>query len=79
MARSCLSSLMNISDLSTLLRLATLTRLSLGATCLLSAKTSDDQNYGQYNEITIRSERNTKNEGVVKSQGYYPRFREKMT
>ena len=37
-ARSCLSSLTNISDLSTLLIPAMLTRLSLGATCLLSAK-----------------------------------------
>ena len=37
MARSYLSSLMKISDLSTLLRPAMLTRLSLGATCLLSA------------------------------------------
>ena len=33
-----LSSLTNISDLSTLLRPVMLTRLSLGATCLLSAK-----------------------------------------
>ena len=59
MTHNCLSSLTNILDLSTLLRPAMLTRLSLGATCFLSAKTSEEQNCGQYNEIIIRSERNT--------------------
>ena len=56
---NCLSSLTSISDLSTLLRPAMLTRLSLGATCFLSTKTSKEQNCGQYNEIIIKSERNT--------------------
>ena len=38
MALNCLSSLTNTSDFSTLLRSATLTKLMLGATYLLSAK-----------------------------------------
>ena len=33
----------------------------------------------QYNEITIKSERNTKNDGVVKLSGHNPCFREKKT
>ena len=45
---NCLSSLINISDLSSLLRPGTLTRLSLKATCPLSAKTSEE-------EIRVRS------------------------
>ena len=46
-ALSCLSSLINTLDLRTLLRFATLTKLRLGATCLLSAKTPEEQNHGQ--------------------------------
>ena len=44
---SCLSSFTNTLDLRTLLRFATLTKLRLGATCLLSAKTPKEQNHGQ--------------------------------
>ena len=45
-ARNYLSSLTNTSNLSTLLRLAKLTRLRLGHTYLLSAKTSELQEHG---------------------------------
>ena len=48
--RNCLSSLTNTSNLNTLLRLAMLTRLRLGVTCLLSAKTFEKQNHGQDSE-----------------------------
>ena len=46
-AFSCLSSLINTLDLRTLLRFATLTKLRLGATYLLSTKTAEEQNHGQ--------------------------------
>ena len=45
MALNCLSLLTNISDLSTLLRSATLMKLMLGATYLLSAKIAEKQNH----------------------------------
>ena len=45
-----LSSLTNTSDLSTLLRSATLTKLMSGAIYLLSVKIAEKQNYGQNNE-----------------------------
>ena len=44
MALSCLSSLINTSDLNTLLRSGMLTKLRLGATYLLYAKTTEEQN-----------------------------------
>ena len=50
MALSCLSLLTNTSDLSTLLRSWTLTRLKLGATCLLFAKIAEKQKQGQNNK-----------------------------
>ena len=43
MAHSCPSSLTKISDRSTLLKAATLTKLSQGAMCALPAKTSEEQ------------------------------------
>ena len=49
MALSCLSLLINTSDLSTLLRSWTLTRLKLGATCLLSTKIAERQKHDQNN------------------------------
>jgi len=47
---SCLSSLTNTSDLRTLLRSVMLTKLRLGATCLLSAKTAEKQKHSQNDE-----------------------------
>ena len=44
MALSCLSLLINTSDLNTLLRSGMLTKLRLGATYLLYAKTTEEQN-----------------------------------
>ena len=55
-ALSCLSLLTNTLDLRTLLRFATLTRLKLGATCLLSAKIAEEQNHGQSDEIHHQQE-----------------------
>ena len=45
-ALNCLPSPTYTSDLSTLLKRAKLTRLRLGATCLLSAKTSEEEKHG---------------------------------
>ena len=45
-ALNCLPSPTYTSDLSTLLKRAKLTRLRLGATCLLSAKTSEEEKQG---------------------------------
>ena len=72
MAHNCLSSLTKISDLNTLLRLRTLTRLSLGATCLLSAKTSKEKNPSQYNVITIGNEQNIKRMEKHEAEGLLP-------
>ena len=47
MALSCLSSLTNTSDLSTLLRSWMLMKLMLGATYLLFAKIAKKQNHDQ--------------------------------
>ena len=50
MALSCLSSLINTSDLNTLLRSGMLTKLRLGATYLLYAKTTEEQNHSEQND-----------------------------
>ena len=72
-ARNYLSSLTKILDLNTLLKPGTLTRLSLGATCLLSAKTSEEKNPGQYNVITNGIQKEWRN---IKPRGYYHASRE---
>jgi len=59
-ALSYLSSLTNTSDLSTLLRLGMLTKLRLGATCLLSAKTVEMQNHSLRDEPSIRKEQSVR-------------------
>ena len=62
-ARNYLSSFINISYLSNLLRPWTLTKLSLGAVCLLSAKTSEE-------EIMVRPTK------LVKLKGLNPMLRD---
>ena len=57
---SQLSVLAHTSDLSTLLRSETLTKFKLGATCLLSTKTTEKQNHGQKGEPTIRRKQKCK-------------------
>ena len=76
-ARNCLFSLIKISDLNTLLRPRTLTRLSRGATCLLSAKTFEEKNYGQHNKITDVSEQNIKRRKEYEVEGLLPMLQEK--
>ena len=55
-ALSYLSSLTNTSDLRTLLRFATLTKLRLGAMCLLSTKTTEEKNHSQTNKTHNKKE-----------------------
>ena len=58
-----LSSLTNTSDLSTLLRSATLTKLMSGAIYLLSVKIAEKQNYGQNNEALYQKVTKYKRKG----------------
>ena len=76
MARNYLSSLTKSLDLNTLLRPGMLTRLSLGAMCLLSAKASEEKNPGQYNVITIESKRNIKRMEEHEAEGLLPMLQE---
>ena len=68
MIRNYLSSLINISDLGSLFRVGTLTRLSLGATCLLSAKTSKEEIMVKPMKIIIRRRRSVKEGEVLKKK-----------
>ena len=47
-------------------------RLSLRATCILSAKTSKEKNHVQYNVITIGNEWNTKRMEKHEAEGLLP-------
>ena len=62
MAHSCPSSLINISDLSSLLRSGMLTRLSLGAICLLSGKTFEEEIMVRSMKFIIRGRQSVKGE-----------------
>ena len=61
-ARSYPSSLTKILDQSTLLRAATLTKLSRGATCALPAKTSEEQNMVKLTKSTIEVKQGVRKE-----------------
>ena len=60
MARSYLSLLINTSNLNNLLRLETMTKLSLDAMCVLSAKTFDEEIMVRSVKIIIRGRRSVK-------------------
>ena len=54
---------MNIYDLSNLLRPRTLTKLSLGVVCPLSAKTSEGEIMVRPTKLAIKGRQNVKGEG----------------